>query len=323
MNLFRFDYDLTFAVLMMNADGVTYSRFGTQDHTQTTHRMSIAGLKHAMRQVLAQHKAGAVDKGSVPDPARRYTLTDVPAFARSKQAKDACYHCHYASNSYVKQAQLDGKFFKDMVFRYPFPENIGVTLEVDRNNVVQSVQPNSPAAQAGVKPGDAIYRAGEKTVHTSADLQFALEPVADPGKVTLELQRGKALLDVTLTLPKGWRRSDVSWRPSAGTFPPMMGFWGQPLSAEEKRQRGIAADRLAIRANFMFPGAQWVPTRGGLQNGDVVVAVDGQALEAMNMRQFHSWFRLNHNVGDTVKVTVLRGAQRVELTVPCIAVGEE
>ena len=44
MNLFRFDYDQTFAVLMMSPDGYTYSRFGSLDANSRVDRMSIAAL---------------------------------------------------------------------------------------------------------------------------------------------------------------------------------------------------------------------------------------------------------------------------------------
>src|SRR5688572_8812995 len=103
LNLFRFDYDLTFAVLMMDAEGRTYSRFGTRDGKSATDRLSITGLKNAMRQVLAVHKAGANGAAVPPESRRSFTISDIPAFSGSRASKEACYHCHYASNFQVKQ----------------------------------------------------------------------------------------------------------------------------------------------------------------------------------------------------------------------------
>ena len=319
LNLFRFDTDLTFAVLLMNADGYTYSRFGVQDHTHTTDRMSLAGLKQAMRDVLVAHRAGDVDREAIPDPAQRYTLLDLPAFARSRQARDACYHCHFEGTARFRQLRRDGQFRKEMFFRYPYPENLGITLEVDRNNVVKSVQPGSPAARAGIRAGDRIVRAGRTPIFTTADLQFALDPVADPGSVTLTVQRdGRTLPPMTLSLSAGWRRYDVSWRASVASLPPILGIWGRTLTDAERRQRGIAADRLAILVTFLFPEPVWEPARRGIRTGDVIVAIDGEEWPNLNLRQFHSTFRLKYNVGDRVRVTLLRGNQRIDTTVDCI-----
>ncbi len=322
LNLFKFDYDLTFAALLMNPDGRTYARFGTNDWKADASRMSIPGLKQVMREVLAKHGRESRNPAS-PAPAPRRTLADVPAFTAMKQSKDACYHCHYANNARFRQLELDGRFVKELLYQHPHPENIGITLEVDANNVVHSVVPGSPAAQAGIRPRDVIRRAGKIEVYSSADLQFALDEVADPGRITLEVNRQEKLLPpLALNLPKGWRRSDISWRPSQGDIPPTVGMWARPLTAAEKQKRGIAADRLALQVNFFFPGPKWARTRGDLRNGDILLGVDGKELPEMTTRQFHSHFRLTHNVGDTATLTVLRGSQRLEIRVPGLDPGE-
>ena len=153
---------------------------------------------------------------------------------------------------------------------------------------------------------------------------FALNDVPDPGAVTLQVTRaGKPLPPARLDLPKGWRRHDISWRPSQGSVPPIIGIWEEPLKPEQKKARGIETDRLALRVSFLFPGEKWVATRGGLKLNDVITGVNGQALPHMTPRQFHSYFRFNFNVGDTATLNVLRGDQKLEIKVPCMDVGEE
>ncbi|MBI3923853.1 MAG: PDZ domain-containing protein [Armatimonadetes bacterium] len=318
MNYFKFDYDLTFTILMMNANGYTYSRFGTMDWTSTSSRMSLAGLKKAMGDVLALHQKGLAKQ---PRKQPLFTLDNIPAFSESKAARGECAHCHFANNFRFKQLRKEGKFTKDMLFQYPLPENVGVTLRVDANNVVQSVSPESPAAKAGVQPGDVVTRAGDTPVLTTADFQFALNSVSDPGSVQVRvLRKGRSLPAMTLRLPRGWRKTDISWRASQGEIPPAIGIWGEHLSEGQKEQLGLPRDKMALRVTFFFPGAAWAKTRGDLRMNDVIVGLNGVQLPSMTTRQFHAHCRLTFNVGDTVTLNVLRGNQRLELPVPCLEV---
>ena len=56
---------------------------------------------------------------------------------------------------------------------------------------------------------------------------------------------------------------------------------------------------------------------------DVIVGVNGRSLKSMTVRQFHSYFRLAFNVGDTETLNVLRGKQRLAIRVPCLEVRGE
>jgi S1-C subfamily serine protease len=223
-----------------------------------------------------------------------------------------------------------------MLFMYPLPEKLGLTLDVDDNNRVKSVTPGSPASRAGLRAGDRILRANETPVLTEADLQFALDPVPDPGSVILRweaepigrppgpLPRGRERpRSAALRLPRGWRRTDISWRASQGDMPPTVGIWAEPLTEDQKRERGLPADKMALRVSFLFPGEKWVKTRGDLKMNDVIVGIDDRSPPAMTTRQFHTHFRLTFDVGDTATLNVLRGSERVEVHVPCLDVGEE
>lgn len=322
MNFFRFDYDQTFAVLLMDASGTTYSRFGSNDHKSDASRMSIAGLKRAMRGTLAMHRSGWKPVSPINQPPRQkepFTLSDIPAYAKSKAAGESCAHCHYANNYRFAQLRDENKFSKEMLFQYPFPENLGVTLDVDANNAVKMVLPASQAQKSGVQPGDVIVKANQAPVLTSADLQAVLQGIADPGEVSLVVERqGKQLPPLRLELPRGWRKSDISWRPSQDGIPPSVGLWAETLNANQRQQRGIPVDRLALRVSFLFPGEKWAQSRGNLKMGDIILDVNNKQLPAMNTRQFHAHFRLNFNVGDTVTLTVLRADQKMEIKVPCI-----
>ena len=73
----------------------------------------------------------------------------------------------------------------------------------------------------------------------------------------------------------------------------------------------------------LFSGEEWARTRGDLQMNDVIVGVNGRQLTGMTILQFHTYFRLTFNVGDTATLDVLRGDQRLAIRVPCLEVRGE
>src|SRR5690606_28245197 len=101
LRVYRFDYDLTFAALLMAADGTVYHRFGGRDHRDPLHWNTMAGLAELMRATLAEHRLR-----DGPDEERLRALeageprhvVDLHPLAR-KRAADAklaarCVHCH-------------------------------------------------------------------------------------------------------------------------------------------------------------------------------------------------------------------------------------
>lgn len=307
LNTFRFDDDLTLAVLVIDpATQTTLARFGTRDADSPSARMSVAGLER----FLASARALPLASAPAETPrAKPFTVAEIPGFASTRRARETCYHCHYATDARFARARADGTFRKPMLFRFPLPENLGVTLDVDKNNVVAAVRPGSPAHAAGLRPGDLLRRANDTPVLSSADLQFALDAVADPGRVTLAFTRDGKPRTATLTLPSGWRATDISWRATQGAIPPILGIW-------EKPEPSASPDgRLALRVTLLFDGDRWKASRGDLRVGDILVGVNGRTLPAMTPPQFHAYIRLNFAAGDTIRLDVLRDGKRIVVPV--------
>src|SRR5262249_41510394 len=113
-----------------------------------------------------------------------------------------------------------------------------------------------------------------------------------------------------LELAEGWRKTDVSWRWSLRGLQPEPCVDGEDLTPHEKKQLGLGAKRLAFRQGpFVRPEAR----HAGVQVHDVIIGVDGRALE-MTARQFGAYVRLNYRPGAEVRLNVLRGGKRVDLT---------
>jgi putative serine protease PepD len=78
---------------------------------------------------------------------------------------------------------------------------IGVTLSETPNGItVATVQPSTPAATAGIQPGDVITKVNETAVSTANQLSVVLRSLAPGTKVTLTVTRAGAEKLFTLTL---------------------------------------------------------------------------------------------------------------------------
>jgi S1-C subfamily serine protease len=69
--------------------------------------------------------------------------------------------------------------------------------------LVRGVEPDSPAARAGVQRGDLITAAGDREVADADDLFAALAEVPDDGTLTLHVVRGTDELDLTVGFADG------------------------------------------------------------------------------------------------------------------------
>ena len=56
LNIFDFDYDLTWAAFFLNAKEHIYGRYGGRDAGSADGRLSLAGLRYALRAALAAHR---------------------------------------------------------------------------------------------------------------------------------------------------------------------------------------------------------------------------------------------------------------------------
>jgi len=153
-------------------------------------------------------------------------------------------------------------------------------------------------------------------VFTDADLQFVLNSLPERATVALYVQReGKPAGPVTLTLPAGWRKTDVSWRPSVFAVGPALGFGSVPLAPGDREALGIPANRLALRVRQLFPAPHLRRARPDLQVGDIVLGLNGETLSEMTHAQFMTQFRLGFEFGQKGTLEVLRGGQRLSLPV--------
>lgn len=331
---FQFDYDQSFAAMMLNADGTIYGRYGTRSHrTAWSDDVSIEGLARALEGSLALHaaypknraelagKRGRVPEFAVPEQSPMLKGKFPERLAEGKEAFKSCIHCHQIGDAIrALHRKPDAAMPEDVLFQYPHPRIIGLRLDPKEKGTVLGVAENSEAAMAGLRAGDRIRNLGGQPIISIADMQWVLHGLAANGAtVTAEIERGEGVELLTLSLPKGWRqRDDLAWRTSTWWLRRMAlgGMKLDPLTAAERTQAGLPKDHLAIKVAYLgATGPHGAAKRAGAQKNDLIVAYDGRS-DFSRETDLIAHGLLQRRIGDAVPVTLLRDGKKLEITLP-------
>jgi serine protease Do len=305
LNMFDFDYDLTWMAFFLSPDERVLGRFGGRLPDDTETYRTIDGLRFAMDAALKRFQQGPPPEMPAVTPPR--TIDQYPGIV--KFAPNACAHCHHAYDLRREMLQDKGTWSLDEVWVYPLPENVGWTLAVDPGNRLNAVAAGSAADAAGMSPGDVLLEVNRMASATFTDVQYALHKAPATGELPVKFSRAGKVTEAELKLQPGWRKTDVSWRRSLKGVEPASGLNGDDLTVEEKQQLGLPPKALAFRQGN-FPARQ--ARQAGVQQNDIIVGVDGKNLE-MTARQFDAFIRLNFRKGDTVTLDIFRDGKRLEL----------
>jgi hypothetical protein len=306
LSLFDFDHDLTWMAFFLGPDERIYGRYGGRDAEGPDTRNSLVGLKYAMHAALDSHR-----KKDAGQPA----LTRQPPVyvERMISARNyrGCIHCHQVKEIRRDDLATAGKWDRAEVFSYPLPENTGFSLEKDRGNIVRSVRSTSPADRAGLRTGDVIQRLGGYNIHSFADAQYALHKAPGRGQVAISWLRDSKEMTAKLDLADGWRKTNITWRPSLLGLLPSLPLNGSDLTASERKKFGIPPKQLAIRLeNPVHSELRAV----GLRENDVIVGLNKDRPE-MTMSEFLAYIRQNYLAGDRITLTIVRNGKPLELPI--------
>jgi serine protease Do len=141
--------------------------------------------------------------------------------------------------------------------------------------LVANVDPNSPAAKAGIEAGDVVLAVNGTPIVGSADLP-ALVGLALPGdQVALQLWRQGAERTVHATLADAKPTHVVAASTDAGAAPRgRLGLALRPLQPQEKRESGLAS-------GLLIEGVSGPSERAGVQAGDVLLAINGKPIDSV------------------------------------------
>jgi len=291
-------------IFFLNAGEHIYSRYGGRDGKNPDGRQSLAGLRYAMQAALDTHRS--MTQKPIPR-AKENTRTVRDLFGG--KTGGGCIHCHQVKERQLAELKRKDLWNRDHLWRYPLPDNLGLILNVDRGDVVERVEPDSPAARAGLQPGDVIHAIGGQTVHSFTDAQFALDKAPKTGAIEVAWRRGDKTRKIALALHEGWRKTDLSWRRSVQWVVPSPRVFGRDLKPEERQARGLSAKQLAFWQLYPVSSAA---KSAGVREKDIILGFDGKKLE-MTAYEFLAYVRSNYLVGDKVTIDVLRGDKRLSL----------
>ena len=251
-------------------------------------------------------------KKNTNKPAARGKPLLAEQYAAAKNIrKGECIHCHQIYEFRRADLKSSGQWSKEAVWVYPLPENLGIELDVDQGNKIKAVKAGSPAAKAGLRPGDLVKSLNQLPVSSFGDAQFALHRAPVKGQLALAWQRDGQPQASSLELPDGWRKTNPTWRPSLLDLFPSITIYGAELSAAEKKTLGLAEKRLAFRQQVEIHADA---AKAGVQPGDVIIGMDGLAME-MSRTEFFGHIRRNFLVGDKITLDVIRNGKQIGLPI--------
>ena len=322
LSLIRFDFDLTLAILLMHADGTIYHRYGSRGPDSADGYLSLASLARLLRATVREHRAydrnPSPPRLDLPRPA-----IELPALQKKIVAGQAmdCVHCHMINDAEHEVAVKQRSWSPRRVYVYPDPERIGISLDGDNQRLITAVAARSAAATAGLRVGDELTRLGvQRSVRTLGDVQWALHDAnihAGTRKLAVRYLRNGRELAGTIALRPGWMVADprdYAWRPYKYNLSPAPGFGGPMLDARDKAKIGLAADKFAMRVQYIVT---WGPRahrgraarKAGLRKGDIVLSFAGVD-DFVSVTHFHAWVRLTRKAGEKVEFVTLRGGKR-------------
>jgi serine protease Do len=332
LSLFQFDYDLSFSTLFFNADGTVYGRYGSWKHQKDPRDKTFDGYKHALEAALAIHadypknKAALAGKQGGPMPFK--TPLEIPGLAgKYKTTLDwegkvvgSCVHCHQIGDAIRTSLREQKKTIPGQwIYPQPAPESVGLTLAPDAIARVTSVQDGSPAHRAGIAAGDDLVSVAGQPLISVADMSWALHRAADSGPLPIVVKREGTVKALELTLPSGWRETaDISRRVGTWTMRAMAlgGLVLEDVPDEQRKQSSLATDRMALRVKFVGQyGIHAAAKRAGFQKDDIIVEFAGKTDRLTESAAIGKLLR-NHPKGERVSAEVLRGTERVRLTLP-------
>ncbi|OIQ85706.1 putative periplasmic serine endoprotease DegP-like precursor [mine drainage metagenome] len=171
-------------------------------------------------------------------------------------------------------------------------------LSNPRGALVASVDDGSPAAKAGVKPGDIILSVNGQPINDSTDLPMVIGMMQPGSAVKLGVWSNRR--EVNLDAKLGSFTRDVLYAEGgAGGAAQGLGLQVRPLKPAEAQQAGV-------HAGLVIENVSGPAEAAGVQNGDILLAVDGKPVSSVDQVR-----AILKGAGKTIALLIERGGNRI------------
>ena len=162
--------------------------------------------------------------------------------------------------------------------------------EGTKGALVQSVQTKSPAAKAGLQPGDVVVSVNGKPVENAGQLTRNVSSIPPGGKVTLTVLRGNEKKDLQATVAQrpeeeALARGETPQEEGEGDQGPRkpgeekLGLRVAPLTAQVARELGIGSEQGVLVVAVSPDGPAGT---AGIRRNDVILEVNRQPLKSVD-----------------------------------------
>jgi len=184
-------------------------------------------------------------------------------------------------------------------------QTLADSFKLDRPEgaLVSSVDPNGPAARAGLKSGDVLLAVDGHAISTSGDLPALIGQDAPGQVVNLELWRQGHREDVKATLADADAKSVQVASADGASGKARLGLALRPLAPEERQEAGVTNGLVVEQSEG--PAAM-----AGIEPGDVLLAIDGTPVSTVD--QVHAALGSGHK---SVALLIARNGAKIYVPV--------
>ena len=180
--------------------------------------------------------------------------------------------------------------------------------------LVGDVEPNSPAARAGLQPGDVIVELNEKPVTDSRELRLSVSSLAPGTQINMRVLRNAETKNVVMTLgdmPTKKTALNTREKPdSSQSSEPKLGIAVVELTPEIRQQLELPADTKGIAVADVQEGSP--AAEAGLQPGDVIQEANRKPIQ--NYSDFRT--QIMNRGNEPLLLRVNRGGHASYIAIP-------
>jgi S1-C subfamily serine protease len=202
-----------------------------------------------------------------------------------------------------------------MLWKYPLPDNVGLLMDRVEGNQIQSVIQGSAAEKSGLQSGDRIGSINGQIITSIADIQWVLHHLEN-GDQTIAVKTTTGARH-RVSVRKGWKKYDISWRGSMWSVSPMLRVWAPTLASDRLKALNIEDPQTAFLVKWINRGSKGGRSAfdSGLRQQDIIVELEGKPIEKLTPQQFNAYIKLNYKVGEKLPLTVLRKGKKKKIEI--------